>query len=91
VYRRVRDEAPVYHNAELGLWAISRHFDVLPGFRDNERLSNATGASPEPLPTARTAEPGTSFLAITRYPAAILLFAFQTACQWRITPYCVIA
>ena len=28
IYRRLRDEAPVYHNPERGIWAISRFEDV---------------------------------------------------------------
>ena len=28
-YRRLRDEAPAYHNADLGFYALSRHDDVL--------------------------------------------------------------
>ena len=31
-YKRLRDEAPLYHNEELGFWALSRHRDVLQGF-----------------------------------------------------------
>ena len=27
-YQRLRDEAPLYHNEELGFWALSRHGDV---------------------------------------------------------------
>ena len=33
-YRRLRDEAPLYRNEELGFWALSRHADVHQGFRD---------------------------------------------------------
>ena len=29
VYTRLRAEAPVYRNEELGIWALSRHADVL--------------------------------------------------------------
>ena len=41
-YKRLRDEAPLYHNAELGFWALSRHHDVREGFRNSTTLSNAT-------------------------------------------------
>src|SRR5690349_25010496 len=27
-YRRLRDEAPIYHNAEYDFWVLSRHADV---------------------------------------------------------------
>lgn len=47
-YRRLRDEAPVYRNDELNFWAISRHRDVLDGFRNNEHFSNADGVSLDP-------------------------------------------
>ena len=45
IYRRLRDEAPLYHNPELDLWALSRHADVLAAFRDTRRFSNADGVS----------------------------------------------
>jgi cytochrome P450 len=45
LYRRLRDEAPAYHNEALGFWALSRYDDVLSGFRDVERLSNRHGVS----------------------------------------------
>jgi len=28
IYKSLRDEAPLYHNAELNFWALSRHADV---------------------------------------------------------------
>jgi cytochrome P450 len=64
VYRRLREERPVYYNADLNLWAISRHADVLAAFRDNERLSSANGVSPEPIAYGPDAERGMSFLAM---------------------------
>ncbi|MEX2255065.1 MAG: cytochrome P450 [Acidimicrobiia bacterium] len=47
VYRRLRDEAPVYWNAELEFWALSRFDDVLEGFRDLEHFSSANGVALE--------------------------------------------
>jgi len=44
-YRRLRDEAPLYRNDELNFWALSRHSDVLRGFRDSTTLSNANGVT----------------------------------------------
>ena len=32
IYERLRREAPVYRNEEIGFWAFSRHADVLWGF-----------------------------------------------------------
>ena len=47
VYRRLRDEAPAYHNEALDFWALSRHADVLAAFRDTERYSNSEGVALE--------------------------------------------
>lgn len=33
IYQRLRDEAPVYHNAEYGFYALSRFADVLAAHR----------------------------------------------------------
>ena len=46
-YRLLRDEAPLYHNEEFAFWALSRHQDVLNGFKDTVRLSNAKGVALE--------------------------------------------
>lgn len=63
-YRRLRDEAPVYRNDELDFWAISRHHDVLQGFRNNEVLSNADGVSLDPVSRGPHAQLVMSFLAM---------------------------
>jgi hypothetical protein len=47
LYRRLRAEAPVYWNEELGFWALARHADVLAGFKDWERFTNTGGISLE--------------------------------------------
>jgi hypothetical protein len=47
VYRALRERAPVYRNSEIGFWALSRHADVVAGFKDSERLCNAGGISLE--------------------------------------------
>jgi hypothetical protein len=46
-YRALRERAPVYRNDELGFWALSRHADVVAGFKDHERLCNSGGISLE--------------------------------------------
>ena len=46
-YRQLRDEAPVHHNPELGLWMISRYHDVQTTARDYETFSSAEGVDPE--------------------------------------------
>jgi cytochrome P450 len=52
-YRRLREEAPVYHNPERGFYALSRYHDVLAGFRDTARLSNEQGVAIEQIGRAR--------------------------------------
>ena len=63
-YKRLRDEAPLYHNDELNFWALSRHADVLAGFRDNVRLSNRNGVSLDPAAFNPDAHKVMSFLAL---------------------------
>jgi cytochrome P450 len=43
VYRRLRDEAPVYFSERYGFYALSRFADVLAAHRDWESLSSANG------------------------------------------------
>lgn len=61
-YRRLRDEAPVYHNVELGFWALSRYDDVLNGFKDTARLSSSRGVALEA--SVQSAHEVMSFLAM---------------------------
>jgi hypothetical protein len=61
-YKRLRDEAPLYHNAELGFWAVSRHSDVLQGFRNTTTLSNRDGVSLDPISRGPHASKTMSFL-----------------------------
>ncbi|OBA71640.1 cytochrome [Mycobacterium sp. 1554424.7] len=42
-YRRMREEAPVYYNAEHDFYALSRHQDVAAAFKDHETYSSARG------------------------------------------------
>jgi cytochrome P450 len=63
-YRRLRDEAPLYRNEELGFWALSRHRDVLQGFRNSTTLSNRDGVSLDPVSRGRHASKTMSFLAM---------------------------
>lgn len=48
-YRRLRDEAPVYHNPEIGIWALSRYADVLAAHLDYQTFSNRHGTTIEGL------------------------------------------
>ena len=43
VYRRLRDEAPVYFNDKYGFYALSRFADVVAAHRDWRGLSSAHG------------------------------------------------
>ncbi|MBX7448189.1 cytochrome P450 [Mycolicibacterium sp. 3033] len=63
-YRRLRDEAPLYRNDELGFWALSRHQDVLTGFRNSSSLSNKFGVSLDPASRGPHASKTMSFLAM---------------------------
>ncbi len=63
-YARLRDEAPLYHNEDLDFWALSRHGDVLEGFRDSERFSSAQGVSLDPAASGPHAWRTMSFLAM---------------------------
>ncbi|MFF7944405.1 cytochrome P450 [Nocardia gamkensis] len=63
-YRRLRDEAPLYHNADLGFYALSRHADVVAAFRDSVRLSSANGVSLDPAAWGPHAHRVMSFLAM---------------------------
>jgi cytochrome P450 len=63
-YKRLRDEAPLYHNEELGFWALSRHRDVLQGFRNSTTLSNREGVSLDPVSRGPHASKTMSFLAM---------------------------
>ena len=63
-YKRLRDEAPLYHNEKLGFWALSRHADVLQGFRNSTTLSNRDGVSLDPVSRGPHASKTMSFLAM---------------------------
>jgi cytochrome P450 len=63
-YRRLRDEAPLYHNEELDFWALSRHSDVHQGFRNSTSLSNRDGVSLDPISRGPHASKTMSFLAM---------------------------
>jgi cytochrome P450 len=63
-YKRLRDEAPLYHNEELKFWALSRHSDVVQGFRNSTSLSNKHGVSLDPVSRNDHAHKVMSFLAL---------------------------
>lgn len=43
VWRRLRDEAPLYRNDDLGFWALSRYDDVHAASRDTATFSSGRG------------------------------------------------
>jgi cytochrome P450 len=63
-YARLRAEAPVYRNEDGVFWALSRHADVVEGFRDHVRLSSAHGVSLDPAASGPHAHRTMSFLAM---------------------------
>ncbi|MDT5078453.1 MAG: hypothetical protein QOJ80_3090 [Mycobacterium sp.] len=63
-YKRLRDEAPLYHNEEQKFWALSRHTDVVQGFRNSTTLSNKHGVSLDPISRNEHAHRVMSFLAL---------------------------
>ena len=43
IYRRMRDEAPIYYDEEEDFYALTRHADVAAAFKDHEGFSSARG------------------------------------------------
>jgi cytochrome P450 len=63
-YARLRDEAPLFHNPDVGFWALSRHADVVAAFRDADRFSSAYGVSLDPAAYGPDAHRTSSFIAM---------------------------
>jgi cytochrome P450 len=56
IWRRLRDEAPLYFNERFGFWALSRHADVEAAHRDPATFLSSHGTvlemmTPEPVPS----------------------------------------
>jgi cytochrome P450 len=64
VYAWLRENAPLYHNAEHDFWALSRHADVTAAFRAEGVYSNSMGVSLDPSSWGRHARDVMSFLAM---------------------------
>jgi cytochrome P450 len=47
IYAWMREHAPIYHNPERNIWALSRHADILDALRDPARFSNRNGINLE--------------------------------------------
>ena len=50
LYRRMRDQAPLYHNEKMGFWVLSRFADVWDATMDFETYSSAQGTTLEEQP-----------------------------------------
>ncbi|MFD0854680.1 cytochrome P450, partial [Actinomadura adrarensis] len=59
VYRRLRDEAPLYYNKEYDFYAVSRHADVDRGLPDWQTFSSARGGILEFVKSGIEIPPGT--------------------------------
>lgn len=46
-YARLRNEAPLHHNPDLDLWALTRHADIAEAFRTEGTYSNSWGVAIE--------------------------------------------
>ncbi|HET9728987.1 MAG TPA: cytochrome P450 [Acidimicrobiia bacterium] len=60
VYRRLRDDAPCYHDVELGFYALSRYTDVLAALHDPDTFCSRHGITLEQgnsLPMLLTTDP----------------------------------
>jgi len=61
-YRWLRDHAPVYHNAALDFYALSRHEDVLAASLDHARYTSSKGTVLEMDPESVAAVPMIIFM-----------------------------
>jgi cytochrome P450 len=59
LYARLREEAPLYHNAEHDFYAVSRHTDVQRGLADWETYSSSRGDILEIIQANVDIPPGT--------------------------------
>ncbi|MDT5223195.1 MAG: hypothetical protein QOG19_602, partial [Mycobacterium sp.] len=58
IYRRMREEAPVYYSAEYDFYALTRHEDVAAGFKDYDTYSSAYGVDLAQVRKGEVAEHG---------------------------------
>jgi cytochrome P450 len=45
IYKRMRDEAPIYYDEQEDFYALTRHADVAAAFKDHESFSSARGCN----------------------------------------------
>ena len=48
VYKRMRDDAPLYYDEVEDFYALTRHEDVAAAFKDHESFSSARGCENSP-------------------------------------------
>ena len=58
VYRRLRDEAPLYYNEQHGFYALSRFEDVELGLTDRERFISGRGTTVDLIQSGLPSPPG---------------------------------
>ena len=54
IYKRMRDEAPIYYDEQEDFYALTRHADVAAAFKDHDSFSSARGCD---LPDGAVSEP----------------------------------
>lgn len=54
IYKRMRDEAPIYYDEQEDFYALTRHADVAAAFKDHDSFSSARGCD---LQMVRSSEP----------------------------------
>jgi cytochrome P450 len=59
MFRRIREDQPLYYNAELDFFALSRYADVDAAYVDHETFSSARGAVLEIIKSGMEIPPGT--------------------------------
>ena len=59
MFRRIREEAPLYFNERHGFYALSRYHDVDAAYHDHETFSSARGAVLEIIQSGMEIPPGT--------------------------------
>jgi cytochrome P450 len=68
IWRRLRDEAPLYYNATYDFYALSRYDDVLAASVDWERYSSARGTVLEIIDAGGAMDPTDSFGSVGKAP-----------------------
>ena len=66
VFRRLREEAPLYYNEQYDFYALSRFEDVERGFVDHHTFSSAHGGVLEAIKAGYTAPSGGFIMSRTR-------------------------